>query len=199
MRRFATLTLAAFLVACGGGGEGPTGGGDGIAAVTLNAPSLGLFVGKSDQLAATARDAKGDVVAGAPAATWRSSNAVVATVTSSGLVTATAAGSADITATIGSKSATARVTVAAAPTQATVSMPGLTFTPFKVTLKVGGTVRYEFPSLAHNVIFDRVTGAPSDIPITSSATVSRLFPVAGFFRYDCTLHNGMTGEVEVVP
>ncbi len=199
MRRIAMLMLAATAIACGGGGDGPAGGGDGIASVVMNVPSLGLFVGRSDQLSATAKDAQGKTVAGAPAATWRTSNATVASVTAAGLVTAAAAGSADITATIGSKSASTRVTVSLAPNLVIVSMPGLTFAPFKVTLKVGGSVNYEFPALAHNVIFDRtVAGAPTDIPVTTTRTVSRSFPSVGLFRYDCTLHNGMSGEVDVV-
>lgn len=80
----------------------------------------------------------------------------------------------------------------------TVSMPGLTFSPFRARLALGGTVRFEFPALAHNVIFNRSTsGAPADIAETSNTIVSRAFPTAGLFRYDCTLHPGMVGEVEV--
>lgn len=199
MRKSITSVLAVMAVACGGGGDGPTGG-DGIASVVMNAPSLGLFVGSTEQLSATPKNAQGATVSGAPAASWRTSNAGVATVSTTGLVTAASPGNADITATIGSKSATTRVTVSSAPNSITVSMPGLTFAPFKVTLKVGGKVNYEFPSMAHNVIFDRsVAGAPADVGITASSVVVRTFNSKGLFRYDCTLHNGMSGEVDVVP
>lgn len=80
----------------------------------------------------------------------------------------------------------------------TVSMPGLTFSPFRARLALGGTVRFEFPTLSHNVIFSRsASGAPADIAETRNSTVTRAFPTAGLFRYDCTLHPGMVGEVEV--
>lgn len=196
----AGMLVALALTACGGGGEsGPTGA-NGVASVSLNAPSLSLLVGQSDQLTATAKDASGNVAVGAPAATWTSSNFSVATVSSSGVVTAVIPGTSDITATISGKSASARVTVTSAATKVTVNMPGLSFTPFRATLKQGGTVDYVFPALAHNVIFERVPGAPNDIPgEVRNQTISRQFNTVRLFRYSCTLHPGMDGEVNVVP
>lgn len=194
------LMVVLALAACGGGGDsGPTGA-DGVASVSLNAPSLSLLVGQSDQLAATAKDASGSIVVGAPAATWTSSNYSVATVTSAGVVTAVIPGTATIRATISGKSASALVTVTSAATKVTVNMPGLTFTPFRATLKVGGTVDYVFPALAHNVMFERVPGAPNDIPgQVTNQTISRQFNTVRLYRYSCTLHPGMDGEVNVVP
>ncbi|MEP7380756.1 MAG: Ig-like domain-containing protein [Gemmatimonadota bacterium] len=187
------------LAACGGGGDGPTAG-DGVASVSLNAPSLDMLVGRTEQLVATAKDAQGNPVAGAPAATWTSRNPSVATVSASGLVTSVLVGAADVTASVAGKSTSLRVTVTVAATTVTVNMPGLTFAPFRVTVKQGGTVNYVFPSLAHNVIFARVSGAPADIPgQVSNTTVSRVFPSALIYQYSCTIHNGMDGEVEVVP
>ena len=81
------------------------------------------------------------------------------------------------------------------PLSATVSMPGNSFVPFSTTIKVGGTVTFDFAALAHNVIFKRVTGAPADIQQTSNQRITRTFPTAGTFGYDCTLHPGMSGEV----
>ncbi len=199
MRGVAATGVALLLAGCGGGGDGPTGS-DGIASVSLNAPSLDMLVGRTEQLVATAKDAQGNTVAGAPAATWKSSNTSVVTVTATGAVTAVIVGSATVTATIGSKSKALPVTVTVAATNVTVSMPGLTFAPFRAIVRQGGTVNYAFPSLAHNVIFDRISGAPTDIPgQVSNSTVSRTFPTAGLFRYHCSLHNGMDGEVEAVP
>jgi plastocyanin len=79
----------------------------------------------------------------------------------------------------------------------TVFMPGDNFSPPSLNLQVGGTVWFDFPSRAHNVIFERKTGAPTDIQPTSSRLVSRTFPTAGTFPYDCTLHPGMVGEIVV--
>lgn len=193
----ATLVLMA---ACGGGGDDNPAGPGGVASVSLNAPSLSMLPGRSDQLVATAKDAQGNTIGSAPAATWTTSNNAVASVSATGLVTANAVGSANITATISGKSATAQVTVAAAATTITVNMPGTSFTPFRATLKRGGTVNYVFPSLAHNVIFEKIAGAPADIPgQVANQTVSRQFQTVSLFKYTCSLHNGMDGEIDVVP
>ncbi len=80
---------------------------------------------------------------------------------------------------------------------ATVSMPGFSFTPFTTTLSIGGSVIYDFPAEPHNVIFAVVTGAPTDIQQTTNRQVTRAFPVAGTFPYDCTIHPGMSGVVIV--
>jgi plastocyanin len=85
----------------------------------------------------------------------------------------------------------------APPEPATVFMPGFSFTPFTTTIAVGGTVNFEFPAETHNVIFERLSGAPEDIQVTSNRTVSRTFRVAGTFPYDCTVHPGMSGVVVV--
>ena len=83
---------------------------------------------------------------------------------------------------------------------ADVTMPGLTFSPADIILKVGGTVRFIFPNVDHNVIFSpRITGSPADIGILSSQTISRTFPTVGVFPFVCSLHNGMVGTVVVSP
>src|SRR5687767_3115186 len=78
-----------------------------------------------------------------------------------------------------------------------VSMPGFSFVPFDITIKVGGTVVFDFPSEPHNVIFVRKAGAPSDIQVTINRSVGRRFDVAGDFPYDCTIHPGMSGVAMV--
>ena len=77
----------------------------------------------------------------------------------------------------------------------TVSMPGFSFVPFTTTIRAGGRVVFDFPAESHNVIFERVTGAPTDIQETVNLKVTRTFPVAGTFPYDCTIHPGMSGVV----
>ena len=70
------------------------------------------------------------------------------------------------------------------------------FTPREVDVGTGGTVTWTFGSLAHNVTF-RSAGAPASIPAATNASVSRTFNTPGTFNYDCTLHAGMTGVVNV--
>jgi plastocyanin len=79
----------------------------------------------------------------------------------------------------------------------TVFMPGDFFSPPSLTIVKGGTVWFDFPARDHNVSFDRRTGAPADIPPTINRLVSRVFPAAGTFPYECRLHPGMMGEIVV--
>jgi plastocyanin len=80
---------------------------------------------------------------------------------------------------------------------AVVSMPGFTFSPFTTTIKVGKGVQFDFPSEAHNVIFEKKTGVPSDIQVVLNTKVTRTFNTVGTFPYDCTIHPGMSGQVIV--
>jgi plastocyanin len=78
-----------------------------------------------------------------------------------------------------------------------VSMPGFSFVPFSIEILVGGTVLFDFPAEPHNVIFERITGAPADIQVVTNRVVGRTFSRAGSFPYDCTIHPGMSGVVVV--
>lgn len=186
------------LVACSGGdSSGPPGGG-GVATVRMVANAITLFPSQSEQLSATALDASGNPVATQPAIAWASGNTAVATVSPGGLVTGVANGQTDVTATMGGRVGTTRVTVGTAPLSVVVDMPGNSFTPFTSTIRVTGSVDFRFPATAHNVIFKAAAGVPQDILPISNTTVRRTFNTTGTFAYDCTLHNGMAGEVVVV-
>ncbi|MBA3467101.1 MAG: Ig-like domain-containing protein [Gemmatimonadaceae bacterium] len=189
------------LAACGGGSElsGPGPSGDAVSTVVVTAASSSLQVGQTIQFSAEARNSRGEIVsAGQPS--WSVSPANVASIDSKGLVTALASGTANVKATIQSVSGNLAVPVmdVGIPTIASVFMPGNSFSPFNLSVKVNGTVRFEFPSAPHNVIFNSKPGVPADIQFTSNETVSRIFSTVGTFPYDCTVHPGMSGQVTVV-
>lgn len=186
----------AALIACGG--SDPVSNTT-VAAVQITTPAGALRAGQTAQFSAVAVNANGVGISGAGTVTWSSSDELIATVTNAGLVTAIADGSASITATIQGVTGTRVVTVVPVGTGAIVTMPGNSFIPFEVFIGVGEPVYFEFPQVAHNVIFAATAGAPADIQQMRNATVARTFTTAGRFLYDCTLHPGMTGAVTVNP
>jgi len=81
-----------------------------------------------------------------------------------------------------------------------VGASGNSFTPDSVLIALNGSVTWHWAtSVTHNVTFTAVTGAPANIPNTSSGSPSRQFMTAGTFNYHCTIHAGMSGKVGVVP
>jgi uncharacterized protein YjdB len=104
-----------------------------VATVSVNPPSVSVVAGRSTTLAATLRDASGQIVSGRAVA-WSSSNTLIATVSSSGVVTAIAPGAAAITATSEGRSGSSSVTVTPVPV-ATV-----TVAPTPTTLETGATI-----------------------------------------------------------
>jgi plastocyanin len=191
----ASLTLA-LLVGCGGDDPVST---TAVAAVQITTPLGTLRPGQSSQFTATAVNGLGNPISGAGAVTWSSLDPNILSVNGNGLVTAGVAGTTSITATVQSVTGTRVVTVLAVGTGAIVTMPGNSFIPAEVFIRIGEQVFFEFPQTAHNVIFERKTGAPQDIQQTRNVTIGRTFSVAGQFGYDCTLHPGMVGIVHVNP
>jgi hypothetical protein len=83
-----------------------------ITEVDLSAPSTTLVIGQSEQMAASAKDANGNIVLmSAAKLQWSSSNLVAASVDANGKVTAVAAGSADISVTDSESGKSAKLTV----------------------------------------------------------------------------------------
>ncbi|MBM3907261.1 MAG: Ig-like domain-containing protein [Gemmatimonadetes bacterium] len=197
-RLFAVALIA--LAACSGGDSSTSPAPATVASVSLNVTNAQLGVGQTLQLTATPLTSTGTVTTGT--ATWSSSAAGVASVSPSGLVSGVSAGVATISAAIGGRTGSATITVSAAgggfPLAAEVTMPGNTFSPFLTTIGVGGTVTFRFGSVDHNVIFDpSKQGRPADIQITRNVNIARTFNTRGLFPYDCTVHPGMSGQVEV--
>jgi plastocyanin len=197
MRRFICLIAIGVSIACGGDDGGPTNGT--VAAVQITTSTATLRLGEQSQFTAIALDASGREIQNAGAVAWSSSAPSVATVNQSGLVTGNTAGTTSITATVQSVLGTRLVTVLPPGAAAVVTMPGNSFIPTQVTVRVGEQVFFEFPRTPHNVIFQKKAGVPQDIQVTSNTTVPRQFGTAGQFPYDCTLHPGMTGVVVVNP
>src|SRR5882762_601660 len=90
-----------------------------VASVTVAPTSATLAVGGTQQMAATVKDASGNLLTGRTVS-WTSSGVTVATVSASGVAQGVAAGSATITATSGTVSGTAPLTV----TSPVVTSPG---------------------------------------------------------------------------
>lgn len=63
------------------------------------------------------------------------------------------------------------------------------FSPTPDTVAAGATVTYAFGSVAHNVHFSAVAGAPDSIQTSMNTAVSRTFPTAGTYNYMCTIHH----------
>ena len=179
-----------------------------LATIVVNAQDLEIPLGQLTQATVSGRDALGGNVAlGSRVITWSTSNASIASISAAGIVTGVGVGTVSLRASVADgaapKTGSVQLIVSGipnAPTTADVVMPGLTFSPIETVVKQGGTVRFVFPALAHNAIWDpRLAGSPTDINTTSNATVSRAFPIAGVFQYKCTLHPGMEGTVIVSP
>ncbi len=109
-------TTGSLTITVSGSGGSSTTPSTPVASVTVSPASSALTIGHTVQLAATMKDASGNVLSGRPV-TWASSNSSKATVSSSGLVTALAAGSTTTTATSGGQSGTAAISVAASTVQ----------------------------------------------------------------------------------
>ena len=200
MRTVTMILAAAFtLAACGD--DDPVS--SGVSTVTITGlTGSTISVGESVQLSAVVHDGDGNVVPGATI-TWTSEAPVVLAIGQTGRILGLAAGNASIIARAGSiASAPLLLTVQASPTvgavvQATASNQ---FTPSNATIARGRSVVYGFLStVEHNVTFDNVSGAPTNVPATRNDVASRTFGTAGTFPYRCTIHPGMNGQIVVNP
>ena len=208
VRSIAAGSVAAAIFACGGSGGGSTGPTPVFTSVAVTPASPSVTVGSTTALTATAKDQSGATFAGAPAATWTSSNTAAATVDpATGVVSGVANGVSTITASITAGSVTHSGTqqisvVTPSATGNVTAAATLVFNPHTVTIaRAGGTgaITWTFESVAHTVSWDsQPPGATvADIGATHDADVARNFTVAGTYAYHCSIHSTMTGVVIV--
>ncbi|MEP7087524.1 MAG: Ig-like domain-containing protein, partial [Gemmatimonadota bacterium] len=199
-------SVAAAIIACGGSSDGGTTGPTPVfTSVSVLPATPSVSVGSTTTLTATAKDQNGANFAGAPAATWTSSNTAAATVDASGVVTGVSNGNATITASItaGSVTHTGMQPVSVSTPSATGNVQATTtlaFDPSNLTVaRSSGTasVTWHFQTVQHTVTWDATAGAEDDIPATASANIARNFTVAGTYHYHCAIHPSMTGVVTV--
>ncbi len=119
MYRKACAFALFILSGCGGGSDG-TAPPVPIATVTIEPSTATLFVGGSQTLTATLRDAAGNALSGRTV-TWNTTNAAVATVSPAGVVTAVSLGSAVISATAEGRAGTSTVTVVSPVTSVVIT------------------------------------------------------------------------------
>ena len=176
-----------------------------VVAGTVDSP---LEIGQGTQATVEGRDALGGLVAlGSRVVTWTSSTPAIATINSNGIVAGVGVGSTTLTVSVqdGSTARTAITTLPViaipnAPLTVDVAMAPQLFIPSEIIVKLGGTVRFQFTPIDHNVIWSpRLPGSPSDILVTTNALVTRTFATVGVYPFDCTVHPGMSGRIIVSP
>jgi len=89
-------------------------------------------------------------------------------------------------------------TAAGAGATRTVTLKNISFSPRSLTISRGTTIRFAFRdgTTTHNVTS---TGGRrfKTIPDRASGSAARTFRRSGTYRYECTLHPGMTGRITV--
>ena len=75
------------------------------------------------------------------------------------------------------------------------------FSPNFVQLSAGDTIRFTIVPSAngegHDVTFVSKPGVPADVKVTLNGVFTRVFATKGTFHFDCKVHPGMSGDVDV--
>ena len=208
MLRVLALSAGVFAAACGGGGAVDVANRIVLDSVSVTPTVVSVQTGAVQPLVVTVF-ANGQALSGATVA-FTAQNAAIADVDGSGVVRGVATGAAVIVvaathsgATV-SRNVAVNVTAAAPPppgggnTTATVTTSGNDFSPQAVTIIPGGSVTWQISGNTHNVTFGVNKPTGGDVPNTNSGgSATRVFPAAGTYPYQCTLHSNMAGSVLV--
>lgn len=170
-----------------------------VTRVAVVGSTTAIPLGATTQLSATPLDARGNAVAGLPAATYVSSDSTKARVSTTGVVTGLALGAATVTVSVqtpdGVVTASVPLTIGFA-TFADMKVEDFQFTPLSVDIAAGGQVRWTWTGTQiHNVTSNN--SGPLSSPTQASGTYAVTFPTPGRFDFHCTIHPFMTGTVIV--
>ncbi len=173
------------------------------AAVTVRRTRVGIVIapaslnlaspGDTATLAATVRDANGNVIGNAEV-TWESADSGVATVSQDGLVTAVSAGSTTVTATAGEVEAEAAVVVGLRANSITVSPPALSFGASGDTARLTARVTDATGREVADAVVTWATADSSVAAVDSAGLVTAAG--AGSTRVTAT-HDSLTASAEV--
>jgi plastocyanin len=80
-----------------------------------------------------------------------------------------------------------------------IDLKSLQFRPKKVTVKVGTKLTFVWKEkVAHNVVFDKKGPKSATVNKGTWSPDLKKFPMpAGTYKYKCTLHPGMNGQITV--
>ena len=80
----------------------------------------------------------------------------------------------------------------------TIGVKGLTFDPAKVTVKAKEPITFVWrQTVAHNIVFDDKNLPKSKTQNKGTWALSKGIAKTGTYKYKCTLHPGMAGQITV--
>ena len=169
-----------------------------VATVSVSPPSASIPLCTTQQFSAAARDARGNLVAGAPAPGWASSSTTIATVNGSGLATAASVGGpVEIRATVSGVTGSAQLSINSSPI--VVDWPGAAATtPVNITSCQAQSIVWRNTDPANIHSATGVSGSPNTGAIQPGASsYPQSFPSTGSYPYHCDYHPNETGTVTI--